>query len=261
MNNSYYDILGLKMNCTKEEIKKKYRKLSLKYHPDRPDGNKEMFQKISTAHEVLNNIQERAAYDRNLKGINNRPSMKSDFPDMDYLNKMFNMNNMNNMNNNRHFINAFNLNINKQIILTLNECWLGATKQILIERLIYRNNSKIMQTESVIVRIPAGVSNGSKIIMKGKGNIHNTGISGDVNIHITINNNTEYLRDGLDLILKKEISFKESLVGFKFEIKHISGKKYSINNFDGKIIEDGYLKIVQNLGFHKQMNNIKKQGI
>ena len=50
------------------------------------------------------------------------------------------------------------------------------------------------------------------------------------------------------------------MVGFKFEIKHISGKKYSINNFDGKIIEDGYLKIVQNLGFHKQMNNIKKQG-
>ena len=46
MNENPYKILELNKNASKAEIKKKYRALSLKYHPDRPDGNKEIFQKI-----------------------------------------------------------------------------------------------------------------------------------------------------------------------------------------------------------------------
>ena len=55
-------------------------------------------------------------------------------------------------------------------------------------------------------------------------------------VNIVVKNTTEFIRDELDLILKKKITFKESLVGFKFDIKHISGKKYCINNFDGKVL-------------------------
>ena len=50
--NLYYEILGVNKNSSEDEIKKAYRKQSLKHHPDR-GGNNEQFQKINTAYEVL----------------------------------------------------------------------------------------------------------------------------------------------------------------------------------------------------------------
>lgn len=63
----YYEILGISKNATKDEIKKSYRKLAMKYHPDRNPDNKEAeekFKEASEAYEVLSNEQKRAKYDR-----------------------------------------------------------------------------------------------------------------------------------------------------------------------------------------------------
>ena len=63
----YYEILGVSRTATKEEIKKAYRKLALKYHPDRNPGNKEAeekFKEAAEAYEVLSDDQKRAIYDR-----------------------------------------------------------------------------------------------------------------------------------------------------------------------------------------------------
>ena len=59
------------------------------------------------------------------------------------------------------------------------------------------------------------------------------------------------MRDALDLIYKKRLTLKEALTGFSFDIKHISGKSYTINNSNGKIITPGYHKSIANMGMRR----------
>ncbi|MCZ2846238.1 MAG: DnaJ domain-containing protein, partial [Candidatus Bathyarchaeota archaeon] len=66
-NKDYYEILGIDKNASVEEIKKAYRKLALKYHPDRNSSNKEAeakFKEINEAYQVLSDSEKRARYDQ-----------------------------------------------------------------------------------------------------------------------------------------------------------------------------------------------------
>ena len=253
MNENPYKILELNKNASKEEIKKKYRVLSLKYHPDRPEGNEEKFKEINKAYSILSDVGERSKYD------NKQPVFKGN-NDMDFFNQIFGINRFNNFKGVNSFKQRHVLNIDKSYEITFQESWSGIIKQLIIERFSLIDNMKVVETEQLYIRIPPGIRNGNVIILKGKGNsIHNR-LFGDVMVNIVVKNNTEFIRDELDLILKKKITFKESLVGFKFDIKHISGKKYCINNFDGKVIKDGYMKIVPKLGFFTEARGVKTEG-
>ena len=67
MAEDFYKVLGVEKNATQQEIKKAYRKLALKYHPDRNQGDKsaeEKFKRVSEAYEVLSNDEKRAKYDQ-----------------------------------------------------------------------------------------------------------------------------------------------------------------------------------------------------
>jgi molecular chaperone DnaJ len=67
MARDYYDILGLSKSASDSDIKSAYRKLAMKYHPDRNPGDKkaeENFKEISEAYEVLKDPQKKAAYNQ-----------------------------------------------------------------------------------------------------------------------------------------------------------------------------------------------------
>ena len=67
MAKDYYELLGVSKTATADEIKKAYRKLAIKYHPDKNPGNKEAedkFKEISHAYEILGDADKRAKYDQ-----------------------------------------------------------------------------------------------------------------------------------------------------------------------------------------------------
>lgn len=67
---NYYKILGLDQSCSQEDVKKAYKKLAIKYHPDKNNGNDEQFKKITEAYEVLSDPEQRRHYDNPVpKGI------------------------------------------------------------------------------------------------------------------------------------------------------------------------------------------------
>jgi DnaJ family protein A protein 2 len=117
-----------------------------------------------------------------------------------------------------------------------------------IERWSLENGNKVFEIATVYVDVFKGVDHNEIIILREQGNSINDTCKGDVKVFININNDSQFMRRGLDLIMNKEISLKEALCGFSFEIKYINGKIYTIHNQPGNIIPTNYEKIIPNMG-------------
>lgn len=142
--------------------------------------------------------------------------------------------------------------ITKTLEISIQDAYSGITHPIHIERWVMYGNERRIEKEKMYVNILPGIDDGERMILKDKGNIASEQNKGDIQLFIKITNNTEFLRDGLDLIFKKKITLKESLTGFEFDIKHINGKTYTINNDAGNIIQPNYSRDIVNLGMKRQ---------
>ena len=278
----YYKCLGVSENASQDAIKKAFRKLSLKHHPDR-GGDGTHFKKINEAYQTLGEPEKRQMYNmqRNspFGGMFGRGGGDmGDVPDMpDFLKAMLfggmggppgihRQNSFSGMGGPgmphvQIFRNGRPMNVNslqkpepivKTIKIKLEQAYTGITYPLQIERWIVINNVKRMEKEKVYVKINKGVDSGEIIIIEGKGNVLNERIKGDIKLFINIENNTNLKREGLHLKIKKEITLKESLTGFKFDIKHLNGKTYTINNDSGNIIPSNYTKEIPKLGMTRE---------
>lgn len=90
------------------------------------------------------------------------------------------------------------------------------------------------------------------ILLRNQGHSISENIVGDIKITFTINNDSIFKRHGLDLIYTKQLSLKEALCGFSFEIQHLNGKKLNMNNMTNiSVVKPNYKKIVPGLGITK----------
>jgi len=289
MSSNFYDILGVKKTASKDEIKKAYRSLQMKYHPDRNPGNNEaklMTQKINEAYETLGDEQKRSEYDM----MNDNPLFSSfsrfnpnnnshQVDINDIFSMMFGGDNifegmagasaggfpgMPGMPfgpNIRIFTNGTNGGfqqmlskpppIMKNLSINMEQVLNGASLPIEIERWIIENDNKVFEKETIYIDIPQGIDENEIIILRDKGHIVNHQIKGDIKVSINIINNTPFIRSGLDLLYNKNITLKESLCGFSFELNYINGKNYTLNNSKGNIIPPNYKKIYPGMGLKR----------
>jgi DnaJ-class molecular chaperone len=279
-NETYYSILGVEQNASQEDIKRAYRKLSLNLHPDRNKGDiqkEEQYKKINSAYNTLSDPNERAQYDTNIT-FNKLNLQDSIFMNMlfnpidiqsvlsELRNTNFNSNNFSNKNipidifSNlgksslfNQGINNYNFdskpkNINLTIHITLLDAYKGCKKPINIKRWIYENNKEIEQEETIYVDITKGIDNNEIITIKDKGNRLSHDNKGDIEVKIIIDNESKFERNGIDLIYKRDITLKESLCGFTFDLCYIDGREFKINNEAGNIIPPDFRKTISNFG-------------
>ena len=111
---------------------------------------------------------------------------------------------------------------------------------------------KVHENEIINVTFPAGIDENDTLQLKNGGNKINDQVKGDINIRVKIMPHKSFKRQGLDLIIHKKISLKEALCGFSFDISHINGKTFSLNNnVNPSIIKPGFKKVIPNLGMSK----------
>lgn len=285
-----YEILGITKEATPIEIKKAYRGLSLKYHPDRNPSEeaKKKIVEINDAYETLSDPTLKKEYDTKLQyGDNPFLNMNNEMAD---VNNLFNMmfgggmpggmmggmpggmmggpppgiNVMGGGPNIRIFQRGPNNihseifgqnrpdHINTNIDITLTQCYNGEPITINNRYYTIENNSKQYHSDEININIPKGIDNGETIIIPNKGNIVNSQRS-ELRIRVNILNNTNFQRNGLDLIYNKEITLKESLCGFEFMFEHLNGKKLNINTKEHPyIIKPNSNKVINNLGIIKE---------
>lgn len=263
----YYKTLGVEKGSSAEEIKKTYRKLSMKHHPDR-GGDKATFQRINEAYQVLGDPTKRRNYDMqkenplsSLFGQNGNADMGG------FFNMFFGGQMPEGMGQPsvQIFRNGVPVQVNMQrkpppiiktIEISLEQAYKGQNFPLEIERWIKEDNTRRVEKEKIYVDIPRGIDDGEIIILKDKGNVNGENNVGDIKLHIKVLNKTQYVRDGLDLLLSKKISLKQALIGFTFEIEHISGKSYKLNNTNGNIIKPFYKKTIPGLGMIRDRKSI-----
>lgn len=249
----YYQILGVDRNATPEDIKKAYRKLAQKYHPDKAKGNKkeaeERFKQISEAYAVLSHPEKRREYDTyGSQAFRAKFSQEDIFRGFDFgdifdlgfnegiLGRIFGGLGGRGKARTRVFefgggpfqAGGFQTqaslkgeDIQVEVPITLHEMAFGTEKLITFQR-----NG---QVERVTVKIPPGTLPGKRLRVAEKGRPSPMGgPPGDLYVRLKEVEHPVFKRDGHDLYVDRHIKFTESALGTKVTVPTLDGKTMSL---------------------------------
>ena len=250
----YYKILGVKENADLKDIKKAYRKLALKFHPDmNPDaGAEEKFKQVAEAYEVLKDDTKRAEYDEMKRygssaeqGFKAPPGWQphrggenfgssADFSD--FFNSVFGAGQDSFRQPGQQQPNQYKgQDLEMEVPIFLEESVSGLTKNIEFLVPVFDGSQTKQVKKSLKVKIPAGIADGERIRVKGQGAPGHGGpgqgsasgknqLNGDLFLHIRLVPHPLFDVQGINLLLTVPLNPWEAALGTKLEVPTLNGK-------------------------------------
>ncbi|HEC75349.1 MAG TPA: J domain-containing protein [Methylophaga aminisulfidivorans] len=227
----YYKVLDVDRSASQEDIKKAYRKLARKYHPDvsKEANAEDKFKEVGEAYEVLRDKEKRAQYDQ--FGSNYRHGQSFNTPPgwddqaggfgggnfSSFFENMFGGGMGGGPGGRRDNFFAAGEDVNAKITVTLEDAFNGATKTI-------RRPTGAAQTGTINVKIPAGITSGKKIRLAGQGKAGAGGQDGDLYLEVNIGPHRLFRLEDKDVYLDLPIAPWEAALGAKVTVPTLAGK-------------------------------------
>lgn len=233
----YYSVLGVGKKATAEEIKKAYRKLAVKYHPDKNQGNKtaeEKFKEISEAYEVLGDPEKRKQYDK--LGANWRQYQNAGYGEAPFGERAYRRTYRTNTDSGdfdssgfSDFFESFfgrghrNPFASEEFDFTPSD--LTGEISISLEE-AYHGTDRIVDLggEKIKIKIKPGAYDGLTLRAKGKGQKGPRGTAGDLHLNIKVLAHPVFERRGDDLHMDAPVDLFTALLGGKQEVSTLTGK-------------------------------------
>ncbi|BBP42430.1 DnaJ C-terminal domain-containing protein [Thiosulfativibrio zosterae] len=241
----YYETLGVSRNADETEIKKAYRKLAGKYHPDKKTGDEAKFKQINEAYEVLSDPEKRSMFDRLGRNYQNGQNFQPppDFESMfgghggsqgfggagfsDFFESMFGgqAGGFGGQGGGRGFARKGDDQVVK-VLITLEEAVMGGQKTLNLQVPAAGSQGRVhMEPKQIKVKIPAGVKQGARIRLSGQGAPgYGGGPKGDLFLEMDLQAHPLYKVDETDVILNLPLTPWEAALGTKVEVPTLKGK-------------------------------------
>jgi len=238
----YYKILGVDKNASEQEIKKAYRKLARKYHPDLNPNNREAekkFKQINEANEVLSNPENRAKYDKYGKDWEHAEEFEKARQQQQQYQQQFGSGGGQggySSYNEEDFSEFFNTMFGGGFRQSQGQKrrfkgrdYHAELQLDIRDTLVSKKHTLTVNGKNIRLTIPAGIENGQIIRIKGHGEkVPKGGINGDLYIKFHIVNNTPFRRNKNDLHLTLDLDLYKAVLGGELIVTTLDGKKVKV---------------------------------